>query len=569
VTWSDGLYVDYTYDNAQELTKIQENGATSGVGVLATYAYDNLGDRTSVTRGNGASTAYGYDSLPRLTSVGHTISGTGNNETITLGYNAANQIKSRVSSNSVYNWAGGYLVSRLYTIDGQNKTTTSGSLNLSYDARGNLTNDGVSPYTYDIANRLLTQSTTATLAYDAFGRLVKTSGSAVTQFAYDGDQIIAEYDASNTLLRRYVDGAGTDEPVVWYEGASTASRRWLLDDERGSIITVTDVTGAPLAVNTYDDYGIPGTSNLGRFQYTGQAYIPEVGLYHYKARAYSPTLGRFMQPDPSGYASGMNMYAYAGQDPVNMTDPSGYYEASSTSNGAGVDPMQQMINDFNPSYSAGSPTFQAGGYGTPASPWTASEITVSPGGGCSGCTIVYGAIYGGVGEIGGLAGITGLGSGNLNLIGSSSLNSAAKPQSGHSYQTPNNQVCGRAMAQSEMADLMSRFAVPGIAGVPLSNGLHFASADGLPGGFVISQFSNGGTQVVNTTTIAHFFVGSITTNIFASGGGIFMHTYGTGNAGAGLIGSMRDELNQATGRAIFNSVAAQAAAYAKNHYAGY
>jgi YD repeat-containing protein len=294
MTWPDGLYVSYTYDLDQELTKISENGATSGVGVLATYAYDNLGDRTSTVRGNGTSTAFGYDTLPRLTSIAHTIGGTGNNETLTFSCNAASQIKSRVSSNSAYTWTAGYAVSRAYTIDGQNKTTASGSLSLTYDGRGNLSSDGVSSYTYDIANHLLTKSTGVTLTYDALGRLVKTSGSAVTQFAYDGDQLIAEYDGSNNLLRRYVDGAGTDEPVVWYEGAGTTGRRWLLADERESIITVTDATGAPLAVNTYDEFGIPGTSNLGRFQYTSQAWIPELGHYHYKARAYSPTLGRFM-----------------------------------------------------------------------------------------------------------------------------------------------------------------------------------------------------------------------------------------------------------------------------------
>jgi hypothetical protein len=38
---------------------------------------------------------------------------------------------------------------------------------------------------------------------------------------------------------------------------------------------------------------------------------------------YSPQLGRFMQRDPLGYAAGLNLYAYAGGDPVNARDPSG------------------------------------------------------------------------------------------------------------------------------------------------------------------------------------------------------------------------------------------------------
>ena len=317
-----GLYVNYDYLVNGAISAIRENGATSGVGVLATYGYDNLGRRTSMTFGNGASQVFTYDAVSRLASLTNDLSGTTNDLSVSFSYNPASQIAGTVRTGDAYAYGGNANVNRSYTSNGLNQYSAAGSASLTYDTKGNLTSDGTSSFTYSSENLLTSAPSSTSLSYDPAMRLYQIAGAATTRFAYDGQNMLAEYDGSNALQRRFVFGPG-GQPIVQYEGSGTTTRRFLSSDERGSIVSATDSSGTLIGINSYDEYGIPGASNVGRFQYTGQAWLPELGLYYYKARFYSPTLGRFMQTDPVGYGDGPNWYAYAHSDPIDNVDPLG------------------------------------------------------------------------------------------------------------------------------------------------------------------------------------------------------------------------------------------------------
>jgi RHS repeat-associated protein len=223
---------------------------------------------------------------------------------------------------------------------GRLSTTTSAGKTLSYqyDAAGNRTRitwSDVTPFyvstSYDSDNRLKTAASTdlatpvtANLTYDAQGRLRQTqinigggaSNKKTSQLLYDGVDLVAEYDTStNALQRRYVHGPGVDEPLVWYEGATTTTKSWLYADHLGSIIATANAAGSS-SINTYGPFGenAQTTPDNNRFGYTGQQQLKGLGLNYYKARVYSPALGRFLQTDPIGYV---------GNSPLNGRDPSG------------------------------------------------------------------------------------------------------------------------------------------------------------------------------------------------------------------------------------------------------
>ncbi|MGH7164355.1 MAG: LamG-like jellyroll fold domain-containing protein, partial [Nitrospiraceae bacterium] len=311
MTLPNGTQTSYTYDPASQVTNILHKLISGGTQInQADYVYNQVGNRTSLTDRRGVQN-FGYDQLDRLTSATHPL-------TLDQTY-AYDPVGNRTTNASQHN-AG-------------NQLTEDAGFTYTYDANGNLTRKTVkasgvhTDYTYDAENRLVrveefaagatTPAATSSYRYDGLGRRIEKVGNGLTRrYIYDGEDILLEYDETNTLLARYTHGPGIDEPIAMTRGGRTV---FYHQDGLGTVTELTDGTGTVAQSYAYDAWGNPiettGTVEQP-YTYTGREFDAETGLYFYRARAYDPTIGRFLQKDPLGIGGGdLNLYSYVGSSP--------------------------------------------------------------------------------------------------------------------------------------------------------------------------------------------------------------------------------------------------------------
>ena len=204
---------------------------------------------------------------------------------------------------------------------------------ISYDSIGNPLSDGTWTYTWQQGRNLATMSngsTTWTYTYDANGmRTKRTTGSTTYTYTYNGSQL-THMTYGSTALHFYYDASGSPLSVT-YGGATY----YYVLNLQGDVVAILNSSGVQVVGYTYDAWGRPlsttgsMSSTLGLYnplRYRGYVYDRETGLYYLQSRYYNPTWGRFISADSqmsTGDFSGLNLFAYCGNNPVNRVDPAG------------------------------------------------------------------------------------------------------------------------------------------------------------------------------------------------------------------------------------------------------
>jgi RHS repeat-associated protein len=266
----------YTYDLVGRLTDVTVDGATS-----AHYSYDPNGNRIAKTAG------------------ATTLVGIADNQDRLLSYGAA----------SYTYGANGELAS---------KTAAGQTTNFTYDALGNLKR--VAPPTGPIVDYLV----------DGQGRRIAKKVNDVLVKGYiwmDALRVAAEFDGAGNLVSRFVYGTRGNVPEYMVRGADTYR---LVTDHLGSVrLVVNTATGNVVQRIDYDEFGVVANDNNPGFQpfgFAGGLYDADTKLVRFGARDYDAETGRWTAKDPIGFEGQQaNIYAYAGNDPVDRADRNGLY----------------------------------------------------------------------------------------------------------------------------------------------------------------------------------------------------------------------------------------------------
>ncbi|HZS49101.1 MAG TPA: RHS repeat-associated core domain-containing protein, partial [Blastocatellia bacterium] len=327
--------------------------AATGVSSLQlTYTYsstgtDNNGNvltETSAIGTNIFAQTFVYDSLNRLTSA-YEIDNGGSTPAWQQAY-----VYDRYGNRQLHN-DGSTTSPPDVTFNQKNQI-----VGMTYDASGNLTNDGRHTYFFNAENMMTGfDSVPNDYEYDGEGNRVKNS-SISSYMIYDIEDKLIQEVSLNTcftrtcrqsqlphLLKEHVYGADGVLSTIVPNGAA----EYLTPDHLGTPRVVTDAnTGTVLSWHDYQPFGeeITATSpaagarsnitqfdgsNNPRQKFTSKERDTETGLDFFNARYYSNAQGRFTSADSSRLSMRLrdpqswNRYAYVLNNPLIYIDPSG------------------------------------------------------------------------------------------------------------------------------------------------------------------------------------------------------------------------------------------------------
>jgi RHS repeat-associated protein len=327
LTYPDGKVVRYTYDTAGRLIRV-----TDWLNKVTIYGYDSVGNLVRGTYPDGSSVTHQYDSANRLKSTAdynttdatvnalfnYTRDALGNSKTASF-YQPLNVVPPPQSVS--------------YAYDADNRILTAGSTTFNFDGNGNLIKktqgSAVTNYSWNYDD-MLTQIGTGghTYRYDGLdNRRAKIVNAVETRYVVDPggslSQVLAETNASGVITAYYVYGLGLISKIT-----PAGQAYYYHYDGIGSTIGITDASGNIVNKYAYDAFGkvLSQTETIPNpFKYVGRFGVMDEGngLLYMRARYYDPQVGRFINKDPIGLAGGLNMYAYVGNDPINLLDPTG------------------------------------------------------------------------------------------------------------------------------------------------------------------------------------------------------------------------------------------------------
>jgi len=309
----------YGYDRLDELAQetSQATGGTTVLNYAATYAYDLSGNPTSST-----ASGPGYSqSRPGGSNFN------ANSRFSGMGFNPDNQ--------------------NLFTVQ-PNNADKSISYNGNGDPLGLSLFDTAHVPQYDPEDRLTavdSNSTGQVAIYNAdglctFQRYGYNSGDPSSCYLYDGDTMIVT-DGGDGKGYGAFDLYGADGLEARYAtaGSNGYSYGAYAFDPQGNLVAPVGLSssGSQVSAQTlfaYDAFGLDlavgvnggddtayGFGFGGQYGYRKDAYTGDYLLGH---RYYDPYAGRFVTRDPIGYKGGINLYGFAGNNPVNESDPNGF-----------------------------------------------------------------------------------------------------------------------------------------------------------------------------------------------------------------------------------------------------